>query len=192
MNALQYLHHNNVAHRDLKLDNILLETSKPFTRIFLADFGIAKSISSTKKRMFTTVGTPEYCAPEVGFEFTKIPKHLKTGIFGDNYHKKGYDFKCDIWSLGIIIHIMLSGISPFYSDGSEISIIQSAKFGKLNFNIKQWFKISDEAKEFITKILQVDIRKRLNSDECLKEDWIKSHQKDLSKIYDKILNQSDI
>lgn len=187
LSALRYLHQNNIVHRDLKLDNILLASPEPFTKIVLADFGIAKSICSTKRRMFTVVGTPEYCAPEVGFDSTKNPD-FKSGILNKiSLVKRGYDSKCDIWSLGIIVHIMLSGISPFYEDGNEMSIIKAAKRGRLKFHLKQWSKISDFAKDFVQSLLCVDIDKRFNVMDCFEHNWIKTHSNELARIYEKIL-----
>jgi meiosis-specific serine/threonine-protein kinase MEK1 len=144
--------------------------------------------------MFTTLGTPEYCAPEVGFEFAKIPAHLKSGIVGtyENDSRKGYDFKCDIWSLGIIAHIMLSGISPFYGDGSEVNIIKSAKRGILNFKARQWNSISKDAINFVQNVLKVEINGRFSVDDCLAHIWIKRHFKDLTMIHHKILKNSNI
>lgn len=207
MSALQYLHRNNIVHRDLKvssylcgsrfsssvgtnqfqLDNILLESPEPFSKVFLADFGIAKS---TRGRMFTIVGTPEYCAPEVGFEFTKLPENQKLfknhKLTHEQTLKKGYDSKCDIWSLGVIVHIMLSGISPFYEDGEEANIIRSAKRGALRLQRKQWRSIPTEAKSFVQCLLQVDTNNRFDIEQCFKHEWIRKHETILKGIVQKI------
>lgn len=145
--ALQFLHSNGIVHRDLKLDNILLHTPEPCTKVVLADFGIAREISqSAKERMHTVVGTPEYCAPEVGFKADRNFYRSFSRTATLEPLNNGYDSKCDIWSLGVITHIMLTGISPFYGDGSESSIIKNVKTGKLNFGAKQWIPITDSAK----------------------------------------------
>lgn len=195
LKALEYLHNNRIVHRDLKLDNILLESnSDPFTRLILTDFGIAKSVSSTKRRMFTTVGTPEYCAPEVGFEHTKIPEHLKTGILGasSSRSRKGYDFKCDIWSLGVIVHIMLTSISPFYGDGNEINIIRNVKSGRLNLSSNHWKAVSPAARGFVQNLLRVDIGQRFSVDDCFRHEWVRRHRADMEKIYSKIVQKSSL
>ncbi|SCU96223.1 LAMI_0F05710g1_1 [Lachancea mirantina] len=179
--ALIYLHSEGVVHRDLKLDNILLCVPEPCTRIVLADFGIARNISSSRSRMHTVVGTPEYCAPEVGFRADRLIYREFTRVATLEY--QGYDAKCDIWSLGVITHIILTGISPFYSDGSEGSIIRNAKNGHLNFEIEPWRHVSDSAKGFVRKLLQVNASKRPNSSAALQHSWLQKHKAQLRILY---------
>ncbi|QLQ81713.1 hypothetical protein HG537_0F04740 [Torulaspora globosa] len=137
--------------------------------------------------MHTVVGTPEYCAPEVGFKANR--EAYQCFSRAATLEQKGYDKKCDLWSLGVIAHIMLTGISPFYGDGTERSIIQNAKIGKLNFTAKQWCAVAESAKNFVRKLLEVDANKRLDCDESLRHPWISKHIQQLEKLYSKkILN----
>lgn len=83
-----YCHENNIVHRDLKPENLLYESSKPGSAIKVVDFGTSRLFDPDKK-MSQKIGTPYYIAPEVL----------------DN----NYDEKCDIWSCGVILFILLSG-----------------------------------------------------------------------------------
>ncbi|CCD25193.1 serine/threonine protein kinase MEK1 NDAI_0E03760 [Naumovozyma dairenensis CBS 421] len=204
LKALSYLHNQGIVHRDLKLDNILLCSPEPCTRIVLADFGIAKDISKLKRnsRMNTIVGTPEYCAPEVGFK-TRHPhpnskSHHELLSSSRSFlnqtcsrantieqYKNGYTYKCDLWSLGVVTHIMLTGISPFYGDGTENSIIQNVRNGKLDFSIKHWDHIHENAKDFVRNLLKIDANERFDSFQSLNHSWISNHSGYLEKIYQK-------
>ena len=192
LNALNYLHNHGVVHRDLKLDNILLMSPEPCTRVVLADFGIAKRLQSITGRMHTVVGTPEYCAPEVGFKADRLKyqEFSKAATFSQG--QQGYDKKCDLWSLGVVTHIMLTGISPFFGDGSEKSIIENSKRGILDFSPGQWSNISTAGRNFVSGLLQVEVNKRLDTDEAFAHQWIRCHSDLLTKIYTKkILLQKD-
>lgn len=170
MKAIHYLHKSlHIIHRDLKLDNVLLELPLPQPKVYLCDFGIAKYIG--RKRTNTSVGTLEYSAPEV----------FKTDINGKT-SIQSYDYKSDMWSLGVITHILLSGISPFYSDSRE-SIICATRSGNLNFEKPQFRKVSQSAKSFIKRLLLVDPQNRMDINECFEHIWIKLNRPKLEKFY---------
>lgn len=109
--GLNYIHTKKfVVHRDIKLDNILLDQSG---RIKICDFGVSKQVNSEKERMFDQCGTPAYIAPEI--------------ISGKGY--KG--FKADMWSAGICLYVMLIGTVPFRASSLE-QMHQLARKGKFD------------------------------------------------------------
>ena len=105
--------------------------------------------------MKTIKGTPYYIAPEVLQEV--------------------YDEKCDIWSCGVILYIMLCGYPPFNGD-SEKDIMKAVMKGIYDFPEEEWSSISKEARELVSKMLKYDPKKRFSAKECLSSDWIQKNQ----------------
>lgn len=163
LSVVCYIHSKNIVHRDLKPENILLETSKKGDlSIKIIDFGTSNYYEKNKK-LSLKVGTPYYIAPEV--------------------LKKDYNNKCDIWSCGVIMYVLLAGSPPF--DGpDDIAIMEKVKNGKYNFNGKEWNNISKEAKSLIDKMLTYDYKKRIAAEETLKDPWIVKFAKSKSEVQD--------
>lgn len=113
----------------------------------IADFGASKYYSNKMKEL---KGTPYYVAPEI--------------INGE------YNEKCDIWSLGVILYVLLSGYPPFGGEEND-EIISNVVEGKYDFNPKPFNNVSDKGKDFIRKILIKKYKNRPNCSECLKDDW---------------------
>jgi calcium/calmodulin-dependent protein kinase I len=107
---------------------------------------------TTKESLYTACGTPNYVAPEV--------------LFG-----MGYDSKCDCWSLGVILYVMLCGFPPFY-DEEEDKLFDQIKSGNFAFPSPYWDNISDIAKDLISKLLARNPEKRLSAEEVLKHSWL--------------------
>jgi len=97
LQAVNYLHLKRIVHRDLKPENLMLVAEDGY-EIKLIDFGLSRTFSPDKK-MYSRLGTPFYIAPEV--------------------LKKKYDQRCDIWSIGVILYILLSGRPPFVGKNDE-------------------------------------------------------------------------
>ena len=152
LKAINHCHSKNIAHRDLKPENILYSSRDEHAEIKLIDFGLAKKSDRYLKTYQTMVGTPYYIAPEV--------------IDGN------YTYSCDVWSLGIILHIMLSGYMPF-SGSTDEEVFRSIKKGKLSFENPVWEKVTPPGKDLILKLLEPDENKRLTAAEALEHEWFR-------------------
>ena len=148
--AIEYCHNNGIAHRDLKPENLLYlkEGSEEDNPLKIADFGLSQSIN-LKKMLTSKVGTSYYVPPE---------------ILAGNYTEK-----CDIWSAGIILYILLSGEPPFNGPNDE-TIFARIKTYKYEFPEQKWSKISVEAKDLLSKML-IQEDKRLSASQVLQHPW---------------------
>lgn len=139
------------------------------TNIKIVDFGFAR-ICTRAASLSTQCGTPAYIAPEI--------------IFG-----VPYDTQVDLWSLGVIMYIVLSGYPPFHASTHQ-DLFELIKHGMYKFHDEHWGKISKEAKELVTGLLMVDPKKRLNASKALQSAWMKQDDEilkgqDLSDNLDK-------
>jgi calcium-dependent protein kinase len=143
--AVNYCHGKKVIHGDLKPENILLEDDEKFFNVKIIDFGTSVMFKD-KEWLEKQIGTPYYVAPE---------------ILENNYNEK-----CDIWSCGVIMYILLSGSPPFKGTCPK-EIFKSVKSGIFNFKHERWNNVSKGAKDLITKLLEFDINKRYTAEEAL-------------------------
>ena len=153
LSAVYYLHSNNIVHRDLKPENIML-TQKPKNgnyQIKLIDFGTAK-IFKPGKKMNKFIGTSYYIAPEV--------------------LKERYDEKCDVWSCGVILYILLCGYPPF-NGNTNVDIFHAIQNQNPIFGGEEWEDISPEVKELIKIMLRKNPSERWSAEMCLKHKWFK-------------------
>ncbi|XP_039597234.1 serine/threonine-protein kinase D1 isoform X2 [Polypterus senegalus] len=151
--ALRHLHFKNIVHCDLKPENVLLASADPFPQVKLCDFGFARIIGEKSFRR-SVVGTPAYLAPEV-------------------LRNKGYNRSLDMWSVGVIIYVSLSGTFPFNEDEDIHDQIQNAAF---MYPPNPWKEISQEAIDLINNLLQVKMRKRYSVDKSLSHPWLQDYQ----------------
>ncbi|XP_015275749.1 PREDICTED: death-associated protein kinase 2 isoform X2 [Gekko japonicus] len=152
LEGVSYLHTKKIAHFDLKPENImLLDKNIPIPHIKLIDFGLAHEIEDGVefKNIF---GTPEFVAPEIV-----------------NYEPLG--LPADMWSIGVITYILLSGASPFLGETKQETL---ANITAVSYDFDEEFfsQTSDLAKDFIRKLLVKDTRKRLAIQEALTHPWI--------------------
>ena len=152
LNAISYCHSRGITHRDLKPENILFETAEPDSEIKLIDFGLSRKYSQDEK-MHTILGTPYYVAPEV--------------LRGE------YDEKCDLWSIGALCYIMLSGQPPF-KGSSNNEIFNKILRAEVDCSGSKWQSISQEAHDFVKLCLNKNADKRPSAIEALEQPWFKS------------------
>ncbi|KAK4752014.1 hypothetical protein SAY87_020812 [Trapa incisa] len=148
--VVEACHSLGVMHRDLKPENFLFDTPANDAQLKATDFGL--SVFYKPGEAFSdVVGSPYYVAPEV------LLKH--------------YGPEVDVWSAGVILYILLSGVPPFWAE-TESGIFKQILRGKLDFVSDPWPNISDSAKDLIRKMLERDPRKRLSAHEVLCHPWI--------------------
>ncbi|CAK9033131.1 Calcium-dependent protein kinase 10 (OsCDPK10) (OsCPK10) [Durusdinium trenchii] len=149
LSAVAYCHRNGVCHRDLKLENFCLEDDSENARIKMIDFGLAHSIDDFP--MTDSCGTLYYAAPEV--------------------LRGNYTERCDMWSLGILTYILLDGRAPFMgrNDRQTYRLILQ---GEYRFAEERWAHVSANAKDFISKLLQVDPQQRMTAEEATVHPWL--------------------
>ena len=153
LSAVFYLHSNHIVHRDLKPENIML-TQKPKNgnyQIKLIDFGTAK-IFRPGKKMNKFIGTSYYIAPEV--------------------LKERYDEKCDVWSCGVILFILLCGYPPF-NGNTNVDIFHAIQNQNPIFGGEEWEDITSEAKDLIKLMLKKNPSERLSAEQCLTHKWFR-------------------
>jgi len=155
LKTVKYCHDLGIVHRDIKPENILLVDSKDDSSIKLADFGFAKKVDfGGFNSLQTACGTPGYVAPEI--------------ITCDTYDKR-----VDIWSLGVVAYIMLCGYPPFRSDDRK-NLYRMIRNAQYVFDSPWWDTVSDEAKDFVSKMLVANPSERSSIEDLLEHPFIHS------------------
>ena len=169
LSGLAYLHSHNIVHRDLKLENILIQeieksktTGEDLFNIKIIDFGTAR-IFDNKKKPQSIVGSSYYIAPEV---------------LNQKYGKE-----CDLWSVGVILYMFIVGHAPFDGCDDE-EITGNIQKGIYKKDDKRWKKASREVKDLIQKLLIYNPQKRLTALQALRHPWFKITDSDI--LYDNV------
>lgn len=150
--AVEFIHSKNILHLDMKPENILC-LSREGNRIKICDFGLARKYDPRKK-LQVLFGTPEFVAPEV-VNFEPI------------------SFGTDMWSVGVISYVLLSGLSPFMGH-NYVETMTNVTHNKYDFSDEAFNCVSDDAKDFIEKLLVLDKSLRLTPAQCQRHPWLKT------------------
>nr|CDS32780.1 myosin light chain kinase smooth muscle [Hymenolepis microstoma] len=154
LQGVEYIHSQHIVHLDLKPENILC-LSKTGFKIKIIDFGLAREVTDGELRVM--FGTPEFVAPEV-ISFEPVT------------------YATDMWSIGVVCYVLLSGLSPFMGDneGETLSNIMRCNY---TFNYPEFKDISSDAKDFIKALLTKNSQKRNTATQCLSHPWLKEAPK---------------
>jgi len=170
LSAVDYCHKRRVAHRDLKLANILLDDKRP-PRVKICDFGLSRSYENEEKNLYTIVGTPAYMSPEV-----LDPKQ----------NPDGYNpVKADIWSSGVILYAMLRGRFPFDThQGNLKAVLRNIKAAHEGDPGHLWdaawgqAHLSDEVKDLLDHMLDMRTESRSSISEIMAHPWFQMESAD--------------
>ena len=147
--AINHCHAQNIVHRDIKPDNIMITNNNT---VRLIDFGLSKA-SRNNRQLTTMAGTPYYMAPEV--------------------LEGSYSKKADIWSLGVLLYTLVCGYLPFQG-GNAAEVFRKIKEADYHFNHVEFESVSEECKDLIRKLLEKNQKKRFTGQDALNHKWFKS------------------
>lgn len=181
--ALKYLHDHGIAHRDVKPENVLCSDFDHVSPVKLCDLDLASKAAppsppklpsvNSEPDLASPVGSAEFMAPEVVDAF--VGDALK------------YDKRCDMWSLGVIVYIMICGYPPFYGqcwrencgwdqglscNDCQENLFKRIQRGEFDFPDPEWENVSQGAKDLICHLLVKNVRERFTADEVLKHPWV--------------------
>ena len=183
-NALKFLHDRGIAHRDVKPENILCTEHDKISPVKLCDLDLASKpfVNENGRNMHSVQSEPDLASPVGSAEF--MAPEVVDAFVGEALK---YDKRCDMWSLGVIIYIMLCGYPPFYGEcerdncgwdqGESCPDCQAALFqriqgGNFDFPDEEWKHISADAKDLIRHLLVRNVRQRYTADDVLAHPWV--------------------
>ena len=161
LKAVAYCHIRHIAHCDMKPKNLLLMSDDNDSYIKLADFGFSARVHEPKS-LSKQCGTPFFVAPEILL-------------------RKGYDQQSDMWSVGCIIFLLLSGNLPFMGR-SQKELFRKIVAGKYEFKDADWEGVSDDARDLVKRLLVLDPDKRMTATQAVRHPWLKASRDRLKRL----------
>ncbi|XP_054836161.1 myosin light chain kinase 2, skeletal/cardiac muscle [Eublepharis macularius] len=165
--GILFMHHMRVLHLDLKPDNILCVTATGHM-VKIIDFGLARRFNPYEK-LKVNFGTPEFLSPEVV-----------------SYEQVSYT--TDMWSMGVIAYMLLSGLSPFLGD-NDTETLNNVLAANWYFDEEAFEGISDEAKDFVSNLIIKDKSRRLNAAQCLQHPWLNNLAEKAKRVNRRLKSQ---
>ncbi|KAK2583312.1 hypothetical protein KPH14_009314 [Odynerus spinipes] len=150
--GLAYLHERNIAHLDIKPQNLVMMGTFPECDVKLCDFEISRVILEGTE-VHEILGTPDYVAPEI-------------------LHYEPITLAADMWSLGVTTYVLLTGFSPFGGDTDQ-ETFQNISLGEIDFPEELFEEVSAQAKDFVSKLLVLDPSARMTAKQCLRHEWLR-------------------
>ncbi|XP_027881697.1 serine/threonine-protein kinase 17A [Xiphophorus couchianus] len=151
LEGVSFFHHNNVVHLDLKPQNILLTSSCPLGDVKIVDFGLSRRVSSHHE-LREIMGTPEYVAPEI---LNYEPISTAT----------------DMWSIGVLAYVMLTGISPFLGNNKQETFLNISQLN-VSYGAEELQQLDQDALSFIQMLLRRQPQERATVEQCLTHPWL--------------------
>ncbi|KAI8327911.1 kinase-like domain-containing protein [Chlamydoabsidia padenii] len=151
LTGLEYLHAHDVIHRDMKPENLLFKNRDNDADLVICDFGIA-SAGNENSTLDTVCGSPGYVAPEVLL-------------------RKPYGAPVDMWAIGVITYTLLCGYQPFQAE-DQVELTDEITHARFEFHERYWRNVSQDAKDFIRSLLQLDPSKRPTATQALANKWM--------------------
>ncbi|XP_047102318.1 twitchin isoform X3 [Schistocerca piceifrons] len=148
--GVKHMHEKNIIHLDIKPENIMCQTRNS-TNVKLIDFGLATKLDPNEVVKIST-GTAEFAAPEI-------------------VEREPVGFYTDMWAVGVLAYVLLSGLSPFAGD-NDIETLKNVKACDWDFDEEAFANVSDEGKDFIRRLLVKNKEKRMTAHECLLHAWL--------------------
>lgn len=149
--GVKHMHEKNIVHLDIKPENIMCQT-KAGNNIKMIDFGLATKLDP-KEIVKISTGTAEFAAPEI-------------------VDREPVGFYTDMWAVGVLAYVLLSGLSPFAGD-NDVETLKNVRACDWEFDDEAFATISSEAKDFIKRLLTRNKEKRMTAHECLEHPWLK-------------------
>ncbi|XP_030625690.1 serine/threonine-protein kinase 17A [Chanos chanos] len=160
LEGVAFLHRNNVVHLDLKPQNILLTSDSPLGDIKIVDFGLSRLVSNNQE-IREIMGTPEYVAPEI---LNYEPISTAT----------------DMWSIGVLAYVMLTGISPFLGDDKQETFLNISQVN-VSYTEEELQQCDQNAIHFIKSLLIKEPEDRATAEECLKHQWLQLRESQIEE-----------